>query len=163
MPTAPTTPDLGELLMRATRGLRHRWAGSLEPWQLTPHQARALQVVGELDGARLGTLAARLRIAPRSATEVIDGLEDHELVARSADPDDRRATCVTLTDRGRGVLAEVSQARVASAATHFAALSPAERTTLAELLAKLEGPTRDERRPGAADAPDQPSVRSRRP
>lgn len=149
--------------MRATRGLRHRWAGSLEPWHLTPHQARALQVVGELDGARLGTLAARLRIAPRSATEVIDGLEAQGLVARSADAADRRATCVTLTDQGRGVLEDVSQARMASATTHFAALSPGERATLSELLAKLEGPTPEQRHPTTGDASDQPAVRSRTP
>ena len=133
-----TGPDLGELLMRATRGLRRRWADSLEPWELTPHQARALQVVGELDGPRLGVVAERLRIAPRSATEVIDGLEERGLVVRGADPGDRRATCVSLTDAGREVLSEVTAARLDTGAEHFATLSATERATLAALLTKLD-------------------------
>ncbi len=118
--------------------MRRRWADSLGPWELTPHQARALQVVGELDGPRLGVVAERLRIAPRSATEVIDGLEQRGLVARGADPGDRRATCVALTEAGREVLAGVRAARVDTGAEHFARLSPVERATLADLLTKLD-------------------------
>jgi len=136
-PTA-RVPELGELLMRATRGLRRRWAESLEPWDLTPHHARALQVVGELDKPRLGTVAERLRIAPRSATEVIDALEERGLVERGPDETDRRATCVSLTDPGREVLAEVNSARGSAGSQHFAVLTDTERATLAELLAKLD-------------------------
>ncbi|MDD0859754.1 MarR family transcriptional regulator [Arthrobacter alpinus] len=39
---------------------------------------------------RLKDLAERLRIAPRSATEVVDQLEAKGLVRREADPSDRR-------------------------------------------------------------------------
>jgi DNA-binding MarR family transcriptional regulator len=138
MSTPDLSAQLGELLMRATRGLRRRWAESLEPWELTPHQARALQVVGELGDPRLGALADRLRIAPRSATEVIDGLEERGLVVRGSDPSDRRAICVGLTAAGREVLDGVTAARVGTGSVHFAVLSPTERATLAGLLAKLD-------------------------
>lgn len=126
------------MLMRAVRGLRHRWAQSLEPWDLSPHHARALRVVGDLDHPRLGTVAERLRIAPRSATEVIDALEERGLVERVPDVSDRRAICVALTTHGREVLAEVNAARGSSGAEHFAALTPAQRAELAELLALLD-------------------------
>lgn len=138
-PKASTT-DLGELLMRATRGLRRRWAESLGPWNLTPHQVRALHVVGELGSPRLGTLADRLRIAPRSATEVVDALEATGLIVRQPDESDRRAISVALTDRGRQILSEVDAARGAAANEHFATLTATERTTLTELLAKLDHP-----------------------
>jgi DNA-binding MarR family transcriptional regulator len=138
MPTTTATPDLGELLMRATRGLRHRWAESLEPWNLTPHHARALQVVGEFGNPRLGTVAERLRIAPRSATEVIDALEERGLVERGPDETDRRAICVSLTDHGRQILGEVNAARGTAASKHFASLTATERDALAELLGKLD-------------------------
>jgi DNA-binding MarR family transcriptional regulator len=138
MPTPAPEPDLGELLMRSTRGLRRGWAHALEPWELTPHHARALQVVGELGNPRLGTVAERLRIAPRSATEVIDALEERALVQRLPDEGDRRAICVSLTGRGRDVLGEVSEARRKAATEHFATLTSAERATLAELLGKLD-------------------------
>ena len=83
MSTTAPEPELGELLMRATRGLRRRWAAALEPWDLSPHHARALHVVGDLGAPRLGTVAERLRIAPRSATEVVDALEERGLVERA--------------------------------------------------------------------------------
>jgi DNA-binding MarR family transcriptional regulator len=83
-------------------------------------------------------VAERLRIAPRSATEVIDALEERGLVERGPDETDRRATCVSLTGPGREVLAEVNSARGSAGALHFAALTDAEQTMLAELLAKLD-------------------------
>lgn len=138
MTTTGPEPDLGELLMRATRGLRRRWATSLEPWDLSPHHARALQVVGELEGPRLGAIADRLRIAPRSTTEVIDTLADRGLVERVADDSDRRAICVVLTTAGRDLLADVRAARTADAAVHFSALDADERAQLAQLLARLD-------------------------
>jgi DNA-binding MarR family transcriptional regulator len=140
MPKHAAGPELGELLMRASRGLRRHWADSLEPWNLTPHHARALQVVGDLGNPRLGTVAERLRIAPRSATEVIDALEERGLVERVSDETDRRAICVSLTREGRQVLTDVGAARVAASASLFAPLTGPERATLADLLAKLDQP-----------------------
>ena len=137
-------PRLDDLMMRAARGLRRGWARSLEPLALTPHQARALRVVGELGSPRLGTVAERLHIAPRSATEVIDALAERDLVERVADETDRRATCVVLTASGRDVLAEVETVRAAAAAEHFAPLSERDRAELARLLAALD-PRPDDR------------------
>ncbi len=138
MATSASDLDLDELLMRATRSLRRRWAAALGGWDLTPHHVRALQVVGDLAEPRLGAIAERLRIAPRSATEVVDALEARALVARIPDPVDRRAICVTLTADGRRVLDEVGVARGAASAEHFAALTAGERAELAALLGKLD-------------------------
>jgi DNA-binding MarR family transcriptional regulator len=158
MPTTAPEPELGELLMRATRGLRHRWAASLKPWDLSPHHARALQVVGDLGSPRLGTVAERLRIAPRSATEVIDALEERGLIERAPDDSDRRAIRVSLTTRGRQLLAEVDAARRAAGAEHFASLTATERADLADLLKKLDkgsaepGPWSSNSAPAATNA-----------
>ena len=74
MADSPAT--LRDLLITATRTLRRRWHETLEPWHLSPHEHRALRVVGGSDGSplRLGEVAKALRIVPRSATEVIDRL-----------------------------------------------------------------------------------------
>ena len=74
MPSTDGEEQLPELLMRSARAMRRRWADSLAPWDLSPHQARALRVVHRHEAARMGTIAAHLRIAPRSVTEVLDGL-----------------------------------------------------------------------------------------
>jgi DNA-binding MarR family transcriptional regulator len=131
------TAALGELLMRAARAQRHRWREALAPWDLTPSQARALRVVCERDGTRVSDLADALRIAPRSATEVADGLEARQLVERTADPRDRRAVILRASDAGRKLREQVDAARAADSRALFARLTAADRATLGRLLRAL--------------------------
>ncbi len=141
----PAPPDdaprddlpLGDLLMRAARTIRRRWARVIEPWGLSPHQARALRVIGPGDGMRLSDLARALRIAPRSATDVADALAERGLVERVSDPGDRRAVLVRLTDDGHSTHHAVDEARAADVATYLERLDPGEQATLAALLHRL--------------------------
>ena len=86
---------------------------------------------------RLSELSDRLQIAPRTATEVVDALQARDLVRRRADPGDRRAIQVEVTERGSGVLAEIRATRGAEAGRTFGRLSPGERAELARILSKL--------------------------
>lgn len=151
--------DLGDLMHVVFRRLRRRWSAQLEPLGMTPHQVRALRGVAEGAGGGIGSgagaraasrpvadddagvrlrdLAERLRIAPRSATDVVDQLESRGLVERAADPADRRAVRIRLTDGGRGLLRRVHEARRTEAADFFALLAPADRAELARLLARV--------------------------
>ena len=131
------TSELSELLMRVSRAQRRRWRDALAPWDLSPHQARALAVVCERDGVRLSDLAEALRIAPRSATEVADGLQERGLVERTPDPGDRRAVILRPTDEGRRIRAEIGAARAADSSELFARLSPDDRAALARILRSL--------------------------
>ena len=139
-PEAPSIPavtedaPLPELLMTAARTLRRRWGAVLEPHGLTPHQARALRALAASDGLRVSDLAAALRIAPRSATEVADGLEAGDLVVRAADPADRRAVVLRATEQGHAVAQRVERARAQDAEELFARLDRADRAELARLL-----------------------------
>ncbi|MFZ2526551.1 MAG: MarR family transcriptional regulator [Rhodococcus sp. (in: high G+C Gram-positive bacteria)] len=146
MPDSPAAPDtpaaLRDLLITATRTLRRRWHQTLEPWQLSPHEHRALRVVGDstAEPLRLGDVAKSLRIAPRSATEVIDRLECRGLTERLPDPADRRAVCVRLTDAGRDLAAQLDAARDADADEFFTPLDDHDRAELARILRTLVGP-----------------------
>lgn len=133
-------PDTeSELLMQVARTLRRRWAAAYAPLGLTPHQARALRVIGEHDGVRLSAIAEALRISPRSATEVVDALEVAELVTRRPDPTDRRATLVAVTERGGRALGTLSEARAKEAGEFFGQLTDRERAVLRDILGKLAG------------------------
>ena len=131
------TAALGDLVMRVARTLRRRGREALTPWDLSPHQARALRVVCERDGVRLSDLAEALRIAPRSATEVADGLQERGLVERAADPGDRRAVVLTPTEAGRRVQREVDDARAADSHELFVRLSATDRADLERILRTL--------------------------
>jgi DNA-binding MarR family transcriptional regulator len=129
--------ELSDLMMRFARLQRRRWRDVLAPWDLSPHQARALRVVCERDAVRLTDLAETLHIAPRSATEVADGLQERGLVERAPDPGDRRAVLLRPTAEGRRIRAEVDDARAADSAELFGRLSDGEQRTLARLLRAL--------------------------
>jgi DNA-binding MarR family transcriptional regulator len=86
---------------------------------------------------RLSDLSDHLRIAPRSATEVVDVLEERGLVERQPDPGDRRATMVALTEDGKQVGEAIRSARTSEAERFFGELSETDRAHLARILRKL--------------------------
>src|SRR4029077_12779811 len=67
----------------------------------------------------------------------VDDLERLELATRAPDPDDRRASLVALTSRGRTTLVRTTGLIATAEATLLAPLSPSERTQLHGLLARL--------------------------
>ncbi|WGL53918.1 MarR family transcriptional regulator [Nocardioides sp. BP30] len=124
----------GDLLMAAARTLRRRYGAAMARWEITPGQARALRVVCEAGALRLSAIADELRIVPRSATEVVDALQERGLVIREADPADRRATSVVPTARGRQVSALLEEARTTQAEDLLAVLAPEDRAALDRIL-----------------------------
>lgn len=144
--------DLSELFQRASRSLRQTWSARLAPFELTPHQSRAMRSLAQHGnspdpasgaGMRLKDIAEHLRIAPRSATEVVDQLQAKQLVARHPDPLDRRATLVCLTAEGTALGERVRAARRLHTEEFFGRLNAQERAELARILEKLsDSPTR---------------------
>ncbi|MER7889752.1 MarR family transcriptional regulator [Micromonospora sp. NPDC094482] len=130
---------LAEAFWGVARRLRHRTRESLEPWDVTPSQARALGVLARHGVLRPSSLAEHLRIAARSATEVVDDLQARGLVERRPDPNDRRATLVALTAEGARTASAIRDARHAEADRFFADLDPVDREQLARILRTLRG------------------------
>lgn len=99
---------LGAMMARgvAERGLTTARAGLL--WALL-HDGPMTQ----------RTLAARLGVTPRNVTGLLDALQADGLVAREAHPSDRRATLVSLTEKGRTVTAALRGGRNSMAAELF--------------------------------------------
>ncbi|MFX0538409.1 MarR family winged helix-turn-helix transcriptional regulator [Ornithinimicrobium sp. Y1847] len=141
-----------DLLMRVARRWRHLGSDSGGESAdgdraLSPHQARALLALARMErraaecghphGIRVSHLAAHLGIAPRSATEVADALEELGLVERAPDPTDRRAVLLTLTGEGRHTVGVVRDRRRAAAEEALAALAEPDRAELRRLLLLL--------------------------
>lgn len=131
--------NLADLFWGVARRLRHRTREVLEPFDVTPSQSRALSVLLHHSPMRPSELAEHLRIAPRSATEVVDELEQRELVERFPDPSDRRATLVLLTDAGTATGRAIRDARRTEADRYFGALSATDRADLTRILRTLHG------------------------
>ncbi|UQX89223.1 MarR family transcriptional regulator [Jatrophihabitans telluris] len=129
--------SLAEAFWAVARQLRRNSAQWLSSWNLTPSQARAMRTLDRYGSMRPSALSEHLRIAARSATEVIDDLERIGFVERSADPSDRRATQVSLSAAGRKASADIRSARSEEAERMFGRLSEAEQRNLHRLLRKL--------------------------
>lgn len=87
-----------------------------------------------------GALAEAQGVRPPSATRAVQHLEELGLVTRSPHPTDRRQVVVEVTDAGRDEVRETMRRRDAWLTRELAALSPAERDTLARaatLLTKI--------------------------
>jgi DNA-binding MarR family transcriptional regulator len=129
--------SLADAFGAVARQLREKSAETLAPWDITPAHLRALRTLARHGTMRLSELSDRLQIAPRTATEVVDALQARDLVRRRADPDDRRATLIEVTEHGAGILAEIRAARGTEADRVFGRLSPADRAELARILGQL--------------------------
>jgi len=130
----------GDLVMALARRVRREHMESLATWDVTPSQARALRVLSSREeGMRPSALADELRIAPRSATDVVDGLEARGWVVRAADPTDRRATVLSLTPDGRELVERIEGVRRLASARVLAVPTDAQRRTLHEILTVVVG------------------------
>ena len=139
--TDPAGDDaLSEAFWAVARQLRERSQETLAPWDITPAHLRALRMLRRHGTMRLSELSDRLQIAPRSTTEVVDALEARDLVRRRADPGDRRATLVEVTEHGTDVLAAIRASSGTEAGRVFGRLSPPDRAELARILALLRDP-----------------------
>lgn len=144
MPDAKTQPDLASLFHRAARSVRRQTRLALDPHGITPHQSRAMMLLARASqggdgpgGLRNSQLAEQLRIAPRSATEVVDQLQDKQLVRRTQDPADRRAWLISLTPAGAELSAMLREDRRVQMNDFFARLDPADQAQLARILTAL--------------------------
>jgi DNA-binding MarR family transcriptional regulator len=145
--------ELAELLARASRRLRRHERHALAPYGLTFAQARALRVLVRNGPMRIGDLALALDIVPRSATSRVDDLERAGLVARAADPNDRRSVIISATSQGEGLISDLRAERRVGAESLFADLSPEDQAELLRILSLLTRGGCKKKKRGAEGSP----------
>ena len=122
-------------LMRTIR--QHAAAG------LSPSQVSALVTVDECGPLRISTLATRESLGAPAATRVVATLEEAGLVARCADPYDKRASLISLTESGNATLSALRRERTSGLGAQLDALSDGERRLLERALPVLEKISQD--------------------
>lgn len=129
---------VADLLATANRRLRRASKPVFERAGITPSQLRVLRLLAAAgEPLRISELARRLDVIPRSATSVVDLLEERSLVERRPDPGDRRATLVALTPAGAEILQALRAHRAAGLAELLGRLTPQEQADLVRLLTVL--------------------------
>jgi len=97
-------------------------------------QWRILGVLEQEGPQRIGAIATSLRISQPAITQFAPSLEEQRLVARSADPEDARATILAITDEGRQALSDWKAELGGAMAPLFAELSDDDWAALARTV-----------------------------
>ena len=99
---------------------------------------RLLVLIGKSEGGvRQKDLLEKVHIGAPAMSELINKLEDDGYIVRTVDPADRRATLLSLTEKGAARAAEVEDERALRFKSAFAALSDEEKEALSAILDKL--------------------------
>lgn len=129
--------SLGFLVSDVTRLMRRAFKTRLEDSLLTFAQARALVYVARNEGIRQVDLAELLEVQPMTLARLIDQLADVGLVERHADPGDRRAYRIHLTQAARPQLAAIDQVVVAIRKDATRGLTKDETVALSSALIRM--------------------------
>ncbi len=145
-----TYERLAEQMLRIMDAQRHL---PPEPVSATIRGEMAvLRLLGQTGGGQNpGDIASALTMTTSRVAAVLNALEKKRQITRSCDPDDRRRTLVTLTDRGKAVC----MARRAEAKAHLANmlrhLSEEDAQTFVRLIGQLSAYACKPPRPGDMD------------
>src|SRR3954447_17463404 len=133
MVTTSVAAHLRVVVARTARRLRQE-AGT----ELSPSQTSALAAVESRGPLTPSELATCERIQRPTATRVLARLEERGLVARAADPADRRSSLVSITPEGRALLEAGRTRKNAFLARRLEGLDAEEIAVLERAAAILE-------------------------
>jgi DNA-binding MarR family transcriptional regulator len=127
-------PRLRLAIARMARRLRQE-SGT----DLGPSQVAALATVERHGPLSPSELAERERIKRPTATRIVRRLEAAGLVERVRDPEDGRASILTVTGEGRALLRRLRERKTAYLAKRLAGMNAEDRRTLQRAAELLEG------------------------
>jgi DNA-binding MarR family transcriptional regulator len=128
---------VGDLLFRFMKRGRRVVDDALADQDLTLPRAKVLGAL--IQGAcPQNALAGTFDLAPRTVTELVDGLEKMGYVERRVDPADRRVRQVHITESGRRAHEQAWAVRTRILERLFGSLPPEELTALGAVLSRLD-------------------------
>ena len=129
--------NIGYLLSDSGRLLRRTFDERVRSLGLTAVQARLLLSLEKFPDNNQAFYAERIEVEPITLTRIVDRLEESGWVERVADPADRRARLLHLTDKSREIVEPLRRIVDGLVADMAEGLSERERETLAALLEKV--------------------------
>ncbi len=112
--------------------------GGLGAEELTMHQVHALFCVKRQQPLRMSRLAEELRVAPATATILVDRLVESGWLVRTPSENDRRTIQLELSPDANQKFEKIMTQRLEQSSLLLDALTASELAQLDQLLAKLE-------------------------
>jgi len=136
-PQARKRTDIAFLIAQLGAYAAERFGERAAALDFTRPQAGLLRLISREPGLSQQAVARRLGTPPSRLVALVDGLELRGLIERRRNPGDRRNYALHLTAAGEQAMAALGQAAFEHELAISAPLTPAERTELSRLLAKL--------------------------
>jgi len=124
-------------LLRAADTVDSFLMSRLESAGLSPSQFGVLEALYHIGPLCLGELARKILKTSGNLTMVVGNLQERGLVTRTRQAADKRSYLVSITEKGRKLIARVFPQHVKRIVAAMSALSPAEQKSLAALARKL--------------------------
>ena len=136
-PDAALVGDLFRTMGRLRRQIRRSAGQSFDDTGLTSSQAEFVRLVGRNPGISVKAAAGQMNLAPNTVSTLVGAMVDAGLLVRDRDPEDRRASALTLTPRAQAIADETRRRRHAMIASALDALTREETAQLERGLAVL--------------------------
>ncbi len=125
------------ILTKAQLSVHHLFKAELLPFGVTPGQYGVLKCLWDENGQTVKQIAERLYLDSSTVTGILDRMESRGLIEKKADPKDRRALQVLLTQKGRELEGPVTQAIFNANQKAVREMDEIQSETLKQLLHKL--------------------------
>ncbi|HEX4235131.1 MAG TPA: MarR family transcriptional regulator [Caldimonas sp.] len=129
--------QFGFLLKDLSRRYVARFEAHAHEISLTLVQCKALVTLERNEGVSQARLAELTDVDPMTMVRILDHMEGEGLLERRADPDDRRARRLFLSDKAKPSLAEIWRVAEATRNETFAGISRVDRDAFMNVLEKL--------------------------
>ncbi|WDA40428.1 MarR family winged helix-turn-helix transcriptional regulator [Erythrobacter sp. BLCC-B19] len=129
--------ETGYRLADNSRQLRRLFDDRVRGIGLTGPQARLLLALERHPDQNQAFYAERLEIEPITLTRIVDRLEDAGWIERQADPADRRARILHLTDKSRGIVSRLRMSVEGLTEDMLEGFAPDERAVFAQMLDRI--------------------------
>ncbi len=125
-------------VMRVQQILQSAVDAALRPHNLTfaRYEALVLLTFSQHGSLPMRVMGDRLQLHPTSVTNIVDRLEHDKLVQRLPHPTDRRTTLVEITDSGRDLMKQATEA-VDRIDFGLSGVTERQKQQLTELLGKV--------------------------
>jgi MarR family transcriptional regulator for hemolysin len=136
---------------RASRSLLRDFDGRLRPFGFTMSHLPVLRALADGRSLSQTELAQAARVEQPTMAETLARMVRDGVVQREPDPDDGRATLISITRRSRSRFAKARAALVDGEREAMAGLTDAEKTLLRDLLRRVVKNIEGRTSPGSAN------------
>lgn len=126
-------------LTKCFYSVRKRETTTIREGGLTLPQFAVLEILYHKGDLRICDIIEGTLSTGGNMTVVIDNLAKDGLVGRYPDPEDRRASLISLTEKGVKIMEDIFPRHVENISSIFEILEEDEKKTLVKLLKKLGG------------------------